>query len=110
MCILGLGKMFKILDDDKSNTLNLYELSKCINEYRLGFSKEECQILFNRSDRDRNGSIDYDEFLRFIKGKMNNFRTNLVKKVYATFDRNHDGQVDINDIRGIYDCSKHPQV
>ena len=110
MCILGLGKMFKILDDDRSNTLSEEELAKCLNEYRMNFSKEESKILFDRFDRDGNGSIDYDEFLRFCRGSMNKFRVNLVKKVYAKFDKNHDGVVDINDIRGTYDCSKHPAV
>ena len=98
MCMIGLGRMFKILDDDNSKTLSLSELSKCINEYRLGFSQAECQILFDRFDRDKNVSIDYDEFLRFTRGSMNNFRVNLVKKVYAKFDRTYDGKVDIADI------------
>ena len=41
---------------------------------------------------------------------MNKFRTQLVLKAYDVIDKNQDGILDINDIKGVYDASKHPEV
>lgn len=38
-----------------------------MNEYRLGFRESEVLALFNAFDVNKNGSIDYDEFLRTIR-------------------------------------------
>ena len=35
--------------------------------------------LFNFFDFDHNGAIDYEEFLRHLRGNMNNFRKGLIK-------------------------------
>lgn len=41
---------------------------------------------------------------------MNQFRTQMVVKAYKKIDYNGDGQLDITDIKGKYNASKHPDV
>ena len=41
---------------------------------------------------------------------MNDYRGSLVLKAFAKLDRNGSGSVDIEDIRGVYNASKHPAV
>jgi Ca2+-binding EF-hand superfamily protein len=38
-------------------------------------------------DRDGNGEINYDEFLRSIVGKMNERRRNIVTLAFKKFDK-----------------------
>jgi hypothetical protein len=57
-----------------------------------------------------NGEIDFDEFIRVVVGPMNQFRTQIVLKAFKKIDYNGDGVLDINDIKGKYDASKHPDV
>ena len=66
--------------------------------------------MFKGFDINGNGEIDFDEFLRVVVGPMNQFRTQLVKKAYQKIDINGDGILDINDIKGKYDASRHPDV
>ena len=35
-------------------------------------------MVFNAFDRDGSGAIDYDEFVRGVRGPMNNFRKKIV--------------------------------
>lgn len=59
------------MDDNNSRSLDTYEFNKAMKDYMLGFSDSELRTLFNYFDVDRSGTIDYDEFIRSIKGPMN---------------------------------------
>jgi len=41
---------------------------------------------------------------------MNDFRKELVRTAFKKFDRDGNGRVDINDIKGSYNASQHPDV
>lgn len=45
-----------------------------------------------------------------MRGDLTPLRVSLVKKAYAKLDRDGSGVVDINDIRGLYNGSRHPDV
>jgi len=61
-------------------------------------------------DRDKNGTVSYDEFLRAIKGDINDERKKWIKLAYDKLDVNKDGLVKLGDIAQIYDASQHPDV
>ena len=66
--------------------------------------------MFNAFDKNGDGTIDYDEFLRVVKGPMNKKRVALVKRAYKKLDRDGSGEVDYNDIKDTYNASRHPAV
>lgn len=76
--IIGLSKQFRIMDDNHSMSLDKYEFNKAMQDYMLGFSEGEISRLFTFFDYDRSGLVEYDEFLRTIRGPMNQFRKNIV--------------------------------
>jgi len=76
--IIGLGKQFRLFDTNHSMSLDKYEFTKCMTDYMLGFSEGEIQALFRQFDISRNGLIEYDEFLRVLRGPMNDFRRKIV--------------------------------
>lgn len=108
--IIGLGKQFRIMDDNNSRSLDTYEFSKAMKDYMLGFSDGEIKLLFGYFDIDHSGEVDYDEFIRILRGPMNGGRKKIVAQAYNKIDRDHNGYVDINDIKGVYNASKHPDV
>jgi len=108
--IIGLGKQFRIMDDNNSRSLDTYEFTKAMKDYMLGFSDPEIKQLFNFFDADRSGEVDYDEFLRAIRGPMNPTRKKFVMQAYNKLDKDGNGYIDINDIKGVYNAKQHPDV
>lgn len=86
------------------------EFRKGCNDFRLDLNDRELQEAFTTIDRDHSGEIDYDEFLRAIRGPMNEFRVNLVRQAFKKLDKDGSGVVDIDDIRGVYSAKSHPDV
>jgi hypothetical protein len=66
--------------------------------------------LFTAFDRDGSHSLDYEEFLRTIRGEMNDFRKGYATKAFTIMDKDKSGVIDIRDIKGVYNASKHPDV
>jgi len=108
--IIGLGKQFRIMDDNNSRSLDLYEFTKAMKDYMLGFSDGEIKTVFAYFDVDRSGSLDYDEFIRALRGPMNASRKRLVAQAYTKLDKDGNGYIDINDIKGVYSAKTHPDV
>jgi len=67
--ILGIQKLFKLIDTDGSQSISLAEFQKAISNLKLddSFSQAEIHALFNAFDRNRDGTINYEEFLRTIR-------------------------------------------
>ena len=76
--IIGLSKQFRIMDDNHSMSLDKYEFTKAMQDFMLGFSEGEIGTLFRVFDYDHSGLVEYDEFLRTIRGPMNPFRQGFV--------------------------------
>jgi Ca2+-binding EF-hand superfamily protein len=45
-----------------------------------------------------------------IRGELNDFRRSLVEKAFRKIDKDSSGVIDIDDIKDIYNASKHPDV
>ena len=71
---------------------------------------KELKMLFDVFDRDKNGTLDYDEFVRGVRGPMNAFRQSLVVQAFGKLDMDKSGVIDIDDIRDVYNAKQHPDV
>ena len=85
--IIGLGKQFRIMDDNNNRSLDIYEFTKAMKDYMMGFSDSEIRTLYAYFDYDHTGAVDYDEFLRTIRGPMNPSRKKFVGQAYNKLDR-----------------------
>jgi Ca2+-binding EF-hand superfamily protein len=65
--IIGLQRKFRIMDDDGSKSINMAEFKKGIRESGVMLSELEMTTLFNHFDENKNGSIDFDEFIHGIR-------------------------------------------
>jgi hypothetical protein len=48
--------------------------------------------------------------MRSVVGEMNSFRKALVKRAFDKLDKNGNGVIEIDDIKGVYNGKLHPEV
>ena len=108
--IHGLGRKFRIIDDDGSGKLSFAEFKKALKEHSLGLTEKNMKELFRYFDADNSGGVSYDEFLVGVRGALNDRRRAMVAMAFKVIDKDGSGELDVSDIVGTYDASKHPDV
>lgn len=69
----------------------------------------EFEKVFKFFDKSNNGKIDYNEFIRAIRGGLNEKRKALVNIVFKKLDKTGDGFVTLEDIQDSYNVEFHPK-
>ncbi|XP_021039442.1 calcyphosin-like protein isoform X1 [Mus caroli] len=107
--IKGLGRVFRIMDDNNNRTLDFKEFLKGLNDYAVVMEKEEAEELFRRFDRDGSGTIDFNEFLLTLRPPMSRARKEVIMKAFRKLDKTGDGVITIEDLREVYNAKHHPK-
>ena len=107
----GLARAFKIVDTDGNRNLSRDEFKEALLIWDMRVLNEaQINLLMAHFDEDGDGMITYDEFLKGVRGPMNERRINLVKKAYAVLDSDGSGNITLGDIMAEYDATQHPDV
>ena len=106
----AVSRVMNMMDDDGSKTLTKTELKNGLADWGLPLNLMEVEALFTFFDTDRSGVISFDEFLRGLRGPMSERRRKLVDMAFDVVDRTGDGEVTVEDLKGVYDCSQHPAI
>lgn len=107
--IKGLGRTFKIFDDDGSRSLDFNEFKKGLRDYGLHLEPEEVREIFSAFDKDGSQLLDFDEFLVALRPPMSKSRKDIVHKAFNKLDKSGDGFITNEDLKGVYDVTKHPK-
>jgi Ca2+-binding EF-hand superfamily protein len=105
--IKGLARTFKIMDDDGNRSLDFNEFKKGLHDYGVNCEKQEAQDMFDSFDKDGSGTLDFDEFLIALRPPLSKARTKLIRAAFTKLDKTQDGQVTVDDLRGVYDPKFH---
>jgi len=108
--IIGMQRVFKIMDDDDSHCLSLYEFTKACRDFKIGISEEYIPTIFNAFDLNHDGTLSIDEFLLAIRGDLNHTRLNIVEQAFKKLDADNNGYIELADIRDLYRADRHPDV
>jgi Ca2+-binding EF-hand superfamily protein len=82
MEIRGLGRFFRILDDNRDRKINKVELCDGLKDYGIYLDDEQTNLLFANFDRDNSGTVSFDELLRALRGELNESRLSWIKLAY----------------------------
>ncbi|CAK4892386.1 unnamed protein product [Aphanomyces euteiches] len=107
--IHGISRMMRIMDNSGDKKLSRDEFRFGLRDFGVDVTEAELDSLIQAFDCDQDGFISFDEFLVALRGDINPARLSMIEMAFQKLDRTHDGQVTIDDLRNVYDVSKHPE-
>ena len=66
--------------------------------------------LFNQFDQNGNGIIEYEEFIKAVRGPLNEKRKAIVTQAFNKLDIDKSGFIDMNEIKHSYSAKNNPDV
>ena len=108
--IISLESNFRSMDQDNSQTIDYDQFCKLSNDFRFNLTNEESQQIFQMFDTEQNGRINYDEFVRQVRGEIPEKRRKLVESVFEFLNKNNSEEISISDLNQMYKAKNHPDT
>ena len=108
--IMSIRREFMIADSENNKRINIDSFKKFCHDYRIDLLDNEINLLFAELDLNKDGTIDYQEFLKGVIGEMNERRKRIVQQAFKAIDKNGIGLIELDDIRESYNAKMHPDV
>ena len=97
--IQNLRKIFKSFDKCQDGQITYDELEKGLIEFNPSkLSESEIKELFDKIDVDKNGKIDYTEFLAATIKESNYLKKEKLFEVFSMFDKDNSGFINKDEI------------
>ena len=106
----GLARSFRMMDDAGDGKLDRADLKWGLKDYGVELLDDQIEALIDHFDTNGDGFISFGEFLRGLRGELNDARKAVVNAAYDVLDSTHDGRVTFADIKRTYSAADHPMV
>ena len=100
--VRGLGRVFRTMDDNSCRKVDAQEFFVGLNECGCQLTKSETDCLLAFLDTDGDGTVNFDEFLCGVRGKLNPARQEVVDLAFDKFDADGSGCITAADLRGCF--------
>ena len=109
-----------MIDKDKDGTLSMEELREGLENTNLfellrkdytvevgeGVLNDEFELILEALDTDKDGKIDYNEFLQATIDAQANLNQVTIKEMFNMFDIDKDGHIDRSELQQIFNKEK----
>ena len=98
------------MDDAGDGKLDRADLKWGLKDYGVELLDDQIEALIDHFDTNGDGFISFGEFLRGLRGELNDTRKAVINAAYDVLDSTHDGRVTFADIKRTYSAADHPMV
>ena len=68
----------------------------------MGLNDDEIEELFVSFDKEERGMVNYDDFIRILRGELNDKRKELVQNVFKHLDIDNKGELTVEELLNLY--------
>ncbi|KAL2636052.1 hypothetical protein R1flu_007531 [Riccia fluitans] len=97
--IAGLKEMFKMMDTDNSGTITFEELKAGLQRVGSELMESEIHELMDAADVDRDGAIDYGEFIAATINLNKIEREENLFAAFSYFDKDKSGYITVDELQ-----------
>jgi Ca2+-binding EF-hand superfamily protein len=106
----GVATVFRQADFNGNKKLDPDEFEEALSFAGVFLSASELKLLFETYDRDGDGNIGYEEFIKGLAPDLAGPRRAAVESAFRKIDTDGSGVLTVDDIANVYNVKKHPDV
>ncbi len=95
---------FLALDEDHNGQITEKELVECYQKLNKSKSlaKKEALAVIRRADVNKNGAIDYNEFIMAHLASKKSVDADMLKQAFDFYDENKDGEISVKELGTVF--------
>jgi Ca2+-binding EF-hand superfamily protein len=107
--LFSFQRKLSLYDINHKGLISLNNFLSAAQSYTM-LSQDELKIIFDLFDRDKVGSINYNELIQTIVEPVSPNRKLIIQKIYDNFNKDNNGKVSINEMKLSFNARRHPDV
>ena len=94
-----LRTVFRYIDYNDKSYLTKGKIKKALKEFGKDFTEEDIENIVKALDANKNGAIEYHEFIQGVCDKISLFNDFNLKNIFNIIDRGNKGYITSEDIK-----------
>ena len=104
--VVNACKLFNQIDKSGDGKISKEELYKGLSEkFKSDTLQQDVEEIYNNLDMDKNGYIEYEEFVRAAVTKEYFVKDNILRFAFRYFDKDNSGEIEYNEIKALFSKS-----
>lgn len=95
----GIREMFKTMDTNNNGSISFEELKAGLHKAGSHLSEQEVQLLMDTADVDKNGKLEFGEFVAVSVHLQRMDNDEHLRKAFTFFDKNGSGYIEIDELK-----------
>ena len=108
--IFSFQRRLSLYDFTHSSMISLDNFLYISSSFNFNITPEELELIFNFFDKEKKGSINYNNLIQAIIGQITPNRENVIKNIFESFNKDNNGNVSLNELKTLFNASRHPDV
>ena len=96
--LMSIESGFRALDPENEQMFDYEKFVKACENFGFNLSEEESKLLFDAFNREESGKLNYDEFIRVLRGELSDNRKGLVHNLFKTVDNEKKGVLSLDEL------------
>ena len=100
--LISIETGFRNIDTENVQELDYSTFKTACEQFNFELTDEECKELFLAFTKEETTKVNYDEFIRILRGELIEKRKNLVENVFKNLDKENKGGLSVDELLGVY--------
>ena len=100
--LISIETGFRNIDTENEQEVDYSTFKTVCEQFNFELNEEECKELFLAFTKEESTKVNYDEFIRILRGELLEKRKQLVENVFKNIDKDNKGGVSVDELIQLY--------